>query len=1267
MKAPLPPDEAQRLNALRQYDVLDTPSEREFDDLAHLAAQICGTPISAITLVDHERQWFKSGVGLTVSETPRDVSFCAHTILGSELLLVPDATDDERFADNPLVTDEPHLRFYAGVPLVTPEGQAIGSLCVVDTVPRQLDQTQQDALQSLGRQAIALLEARPDATTKGQSRQERQQAEQQRRIRAQETARRDVENLKASELRYRRLFEAAKDGILILDAATGQIEDVNPFLCELLGYTTSDFVGKQLWEIGTFRDIAASQGAFRVLQEREYIRYDDLPLETKDGRRVSVEFVSNVYLSGEKKVIQCNIRDLSERKRVAIAEQESQRFLQSTLDALASHIAVLDETGKIIAVNKAWRQFSQENGGTAISCGVGASYVEVCAQAKGAWSEEAPAIAQGIQDVIAARHQTFCLEYPCHGPSEERWFNVCVTRFADEGPLRLVVSHENITERRQAEERTRASETNLAVAQKIAHLGSWGLDLSNRNDLNENPLHWSDEVFRIFGYEPGEIAASNENFFRAVHPDDRAAIASAMMDAIEKGKDYHIEHRIILPDGTERFVYEKSDIVFDESGQPLKMMGTVIDITERKQAEIERDRFFTLSLDMLAIVDSDGYMKRLNPAFEATLGFSDAELMAVPFLEFVHPDDHAATIAEMGKMDSGAPVMRFENRYRCRDGSYKWLLWMAAPFQDLWYCVVHDVTDAKQAEAALLQANDELEVRVAERTAALARTNTALEAEATERQQAEAEVGRSQQALQSFLDAMTTLAAKVAPDGTFLIVNKIAVDASGLSHEVYMKTNFLEGPWWAFDPEVQSRVHARFREAISGVPINYDESIFVFGQVRTISFSLIPRLDAGGKVAYLIAEGRDITALKQTEEALRLAKEEADAANLAKSEFLSRMSHELRTPLNAILGFGQILDRVDLSPISRESVGYILKGGRHLLDLINEVLDIARVEAGRMELSLEPIALADVVPEVCAMMRPLAVERNIRLAENSAQLGRSYVFADLQRLKQVLINLLSNAIKYNRKGGEVDIFCQRKPEGRISIAIRDTGAGLSPHDMAKLFTPFERLGAATSEVEGTGLGLVLSQRLVTAMAGTLKVESVLGRGTTFTIELPESASPEEQIGLPDEDRFVGTRQEIGRTYCVLCVEDNPSNLRLIQVLLQERPEIRLLVAMQGSVGLDLARQHEPDLILLDLDLPDIHGGEVLARLQKSAITRNIPVVIVSADATPNQIDRMLTAGAKAFLTKPLDVALFFQTMNTFLQAAPIATPPGEGNDGTEVV
>ena len=429
-----------------------------------------------------------------------------------------------------------------------------------------------------------------------------------------------------------------------------------------------------------------------------------------------------------------------------------------------------------------------------------------------------------------------------------------------------------------------------------------------------------------------------------------------------------------------------------------------------------------------------------------------------------------------------------------------------------------------------------------------------------------------------------------------------------------------------------------------------------------------------GQPLRLVGTTQDITPLKEAEAALRtaneelemrvarrtaqvetsnaelrLAKQEAERANRAKSEYLSRMSHELRTPLNAILGFGQILDRQNLTGIEKESIHYILRGGRYLLSLINEVLDIARVEAGNMDFSLEPVAVSDVVAQACDLVRPLALPQDIRLDANLTTMDGIHVQADRQRLHQALINLLANAIKYNRYGGQVDVSCRTEPDGRIRIAVRDTGRGISPEDLPRLFTPFERLGPANPDIEGTGLGLALSQRLIAAMGGALSVESSLGEGSVFTIELPAPHTADKMdadIKAGREDPIT-TRLSQG-CYTILSIEDNLSNLRLMEVILAGHPDIHLVAAMQGSMGLDLAREHTPDLILLDLHLPDMAGKEVLARLQQSEITARIPVIVISADATPAQIERLLAAGARAYLTKPLDVEEFLRTTEAAL-------------------
>ncbi len=370
--------------------------------------------------------------------------------------------------------------------------------------------------------------------------------------------------------------------------------------------------------------------------------------------------------------------------------------------------------------------------------------------------------------------------------------------------------------------------------------------------------------------------------------------------------------------------------------------------------------------------------------------------------------------------------------------------------------------------------------------------------------------------------------------------------------------------------------------------------------------------------------------------ALEQALGEAERASRARSEFLARMSHELRTPLNAILGFGQLLEMSVKEREDRESVEQVVRAGRHLLALVDEVLDLGRAETGRLALSLEPVEVGEAVAATLALVAPLAAERRSRCRAGSLPPSGTHVRADNQRLRQVLLNLVVNGIKHNVEGGSVGVGCERLEGGWLRIAVTDDGPGIAPELQSRLFAPFDRLGAEGRGTEGTGLGLALSRRLVEAMGGRIGVRSQPGQGSTFWVELPETEGPaERQAALEAREGEPAVAGAPRAT--VLYIEDNLANLRLMERVLGRRPGIRLVSAMQGRLGLDLAREHLPELILLDQHLPDLDGIEVLRRLGADPALRGTPVIVLSADLTPGEGERMRAAGARAFLDKPLDV------------------------------
>jgi signal transduction histidine kinase/ActR/RegA family two-component response regulator len=372
---------------------------------------------------------------------------------------------------------------------------------------------------------------------------------------------------------------------------------------------------------------------------------------------------------------------------------------------------------------------------------------------------------------------------------------------------------------------------------------------------------------------------------------------------------------------------------------------------------------------------------------------------------------------------------------------------------------------------------------------------------------------------------------------------------------------------------------------------------------------------------------------------LTAARDAAVQATQAKNAFLSSTSHELRTPLNAILGFAQLLQMSELSEEDSDGVDRILGAGRHLLALINELIDIARIESGDLGLSLEPVLVRPVIEESCQLMAPIAAMRSIRIIRDYARPAMA-VFVDRQRLAQILVNLISNAVKYNHKGGSITVSCAEDATGQVNIVVTDTGPGLSPENLERIFIPFERLGAERTEVEGTGIGLPLAKALTEAMKGQLTVSSVLGEGAAFTVSLTRAP---DLIHIPrpsraSASRAAGPHAPAGAGLSILCIEDNPANVEVVARYLRGRPNARLLSAISGRTGIECAVRDVPDVILLDLHLPDLQGDEVLNELKADPATAAIPVIVLSADASRGVIRRLLAGGAFAYLTKPIELA-----------------------------
>jgi PAS domain S-box-containing protein len=522
----------------------------------------------------------------------------------------------------------------------------------------------------------------------------------------------------------------------------------------------------------------------------------------------------------------------------------------------------------------------------------------------------------------------------------------------------------------------------------------------------------------------------------------------------------------------------------------------------------------------------------------------------------------------------------------------------------------------------------------------------------------------------TILDELDAIIVRLDATGRITYVNKAWTDLTGIPlHEMVGKD-----PMYHVHPDDRAAAASHLAEGLGGADSETAAIRFrgADGTERWMDVGGRVLRDDQGNPTGVIGTLYDITrrhaasldagtALDRAEQ----ARERAERANNAKSEFLSRMSHELRTPLNAILGFAQLLELDELDGEAGDNVRHILRGGRHLLVLINDALDMTRIETGQMSMSVEPLPVKQVIVESISLVMGLANARGIRFLPLPEEMGEGCrVYADRIRLKQVLLNLLSNAVKYNRPHGTITVACRRlttaeypaitpAPEhGWSRITVSDTGLGIPTDRVDEAFAPFHRLGAETTGIEGIGLGLSVAKSLVEAMGGIIGIGSVPDVGTTLYVDLPAACHP-SHAGIADsaessqgaDDNTAGTTQ---RT--ILYIEDNPENVALVRKILARRPNIGLTVAADGINGLELVRRIRPDVVLLDLHLPGLSGQEVLTGIRSDANpdVGSTPVVVITADLTPGTEKRLTTAGATAFLGKPLDVHQLRNLIDTLL-------------------
>jgi PAS domain S-box-containing protein len=1059
-----------------------------------------------------------------------------------------------------------------------------------------------------------------------------------------------LEALRESEERARTLIETAADAIITI-GEDHVIQSANPAMERTFGYTAEELVGQSIAILqppGMHAAHVRGVERYRTTGRRSFPwTSTELVAVRRDGVEIPIEISIGEYQAGGKRIFAGFLRDITERKAAERALREARdelelRVQERTAELAQTNLALEEEVAERARAEEEVRQksaelqavfhalpdlyFRLERDGTIVDFQAGQEmglYTDPEAFLRRRVQEVLPPaaaarIAEGLEQVRRSGRLTsveYALEVDGGEPQE---FEARLMPLDTGGQIVSVVR--DITERKGWERELRRREEHFRA---LIENGSDLIAIIGADGITQ---YLSPSAERLLGWKAEERVGHST--IETIHPDDWGEVVRLRDHAAKHpGVTIQVQFRYRHGDGSWR-VFEAAARTLRPDTAAEGLVVNARDVTERREAEEalrrSEEHFRALienASDLITVLDEEGTYLYQSPSVHRVLGYSPEDLLGKRPFEFMHPDDVDAARGALQRMAAGAgTAFTVQFRFRHADGSWRVL-----------ESTGRRLNPGSAAEGVVVNSRD-----------------------VTERREAEEALRRSEEHFRAVIENASDLVTILETDGVMRYQSPSVERLFGYRPEELQGRNAFE----FVHPDDHPEIAARLADVIAHpgesrtAAFRWKHKDGSWRHVEAMGTTLLP----GGAVDGLLVNSRDVTERKRAEEALEAARAEAErareaaeTANQAKSEFLSRMSHELRTPMNSILGFAQLLDRRSPTPEQKKGVDQILRAGRHLLNLINEVLDIARIESDRQQLSLEPVRVDTALVEAINLIRPLAAQNSVTVPDPLPAPGR-WVHADRQRLAQVLLNLLSNGVKYNRTGGSVRVVWE-EAEGRVRIGVRDTGRGIAPERMAELFVPFARLGAEETGVEGTGLGLALSHRLAEAMGGSLTCESEPGRGSTFWLELPVAEDPSSRLPTPLPQPSAAHAEGGGEARppaTLLYVEDNLANLTLVESLLSSRPEITLVSAMQGRMGLDLAWEHAPDLILLDLHLPDMPGSEVLRRLRADPRTRHTPVVVISADATPGQVERLRAAGAHEYMTKPLDLDLFMDAVDRTL-------------------
>ncbi|GEM_PF-639280 len=1211
--------ETERLAALLRYDILDTPDEIEFDDFTRLASQICGMPIALISLIDANRQWVKSHLGLEVEEVPRNISFCDHTIRGNVLLEVPDALEDARFRDNPFVTASPNIRFYAGVPLLTLDGYAIGTLCVMDRTPHLLTTEQRDALSMLGRQVMRQLEYRLAFRQERQFRMEL-----------------------AEKNAFHHALLNGVNAAIISTTPYGIITSFSRCAEKLLGYRADEVIGNVTPAIfhdadevkvraaemsNEFdQDITPGFELFVALARQDITDTREWTYLSKSGARIPV-LLSVSAMTDEQGVITGYLgvaHDITASRQAEEQLRDSNARLQAILDTVVDGIISIDKLGIVETINPAAERI------------FGYSAVDVIGQN----------IKMLMPNPYHSQHDGYIDRYLATGEARIIGANLEVTGRRRDGstfPMEIAVNKvqqgdeqrfigivRDITTRKAAEA---ALQESMRLSESVIENIPTMIFMKRADDLRFTFLNKSGE--ELLGYPREEIIGKSDydlftneqaGFFTAK---DRAVLSIGFEDIPEES----IDTKNL---GT-RILHTKKIVLHDDKGKPSYLLGIAHDITDRMHAEAQMARSikeladFKSALDEHAIVattDAHGAITYVNDKFCAISKFSREELIGQNH-RIINSKHHPHEFFnELWRTIRSGCVWKGEIQNRAKDGSIYWVNTTIVPFLDkhskpVQYITIRaDITARKRAEIELLEKEHVLS-----------------------ESQRIGHIGSwiSKPTGQSSISDETYRIYGVSPD-TF----------------VPSRESFLN----LIHPDDRSSMQSWMAACMAGEKPG--ELVFRIlwpdGSVRYISGHGELNYDAENGMPYLAGTVQDITRRKQAEAALIFARDAANRANLAKDSFLATMSHEIRTPLGGLMGMLELLGFTPLNNDQRETVQAAMDSGQSLLRIVNDILDWSKIEAGKLELAPQSVSIAQLVAGVVNTYARVASANSLILEQHIDPRLSSAHIVDPLRLSQVLNNFVSNALKFTPKGRiEVGAELTGKQNSfeQVRFSVVDTGIGIAKDVQERLFVNYSQGSADTARMYGgTGLGLSICRSLADLMDGQLDLESVPGEGSAFSITLTLPVSSMEAEPLPVASEMMDITHMQSAVFngakpdapLVLVVDDHPINRRLMAIQLGLLG-LRAETAENGETAFEMWRNGQFALVITDCHMPQMDGYELTQAIRRGEAEGMRPrtsVIAWTANALAGEESRCHAAGMDELLVKPADLARLKATLSKCL-------------------